>query len=216
MFPFLVRKECWTLSSRGKVLLATILLLSGVTFIRGSYPFLALNQPLDAKVMVVEGWIPTHLIHKAADEFRRGKYQRLLVVRTAYDSEEPYVSKRNSGELFSTRFVESGVPADAVDTLFCPAVQRDRTYHSALSARQWIEKMNLPGNALNVVTVGPHARRSKLLFQKAFATSRQIGVISLEDPEYDPAYWWHTSEGVREVLGESIAYVYARFFLIWN
>ena len=70
--------------------------------------------------------------------------------------------------------------------------------------------------ALNVATVGAHARRSKLLFEKAFGPTTRVGVVALEDPEYDPMHWWRTSEGVREVLGESIAYVYARLFLVWN
>jgi len=32
------------------------------------------------------------------------------------------------------------------------------------------------------------------------------------DPDYDPKRWWRYSEGVREVLGESIAWFYAAFF----
>ena len=48
--------------------------------------------------------------------------------------------------------------------------------------------------------------------QKAFGPSVKIGVISVPDPDYDPKHWWRYSEGVREVLGESIAYIYARIF----
>jgi len=35
-----------------------------------------------------------------------------------------------------------------------------------------------------------------------------MGVISMEDPKYDPAHWWRSSEGVREVMSETIACVY--------
>jgi len=62
------------------------------------------------------------------------------------------------------------------------------------------------------MTLGPHARRSRLLFQKAFGKEVKVGVISVEDRDYDPAHWWRSSEGVREVLGEAIAYFYAKFF----
>lgn len=34
----------------------------------------------------------------------------------------------------------------------------------------------------------------------------------MDSHEYDPRHWWRTSEGVRNVVGESIAYLYARFF----
>ena len=31
------------------------------------------------------------------------------------------------------------------------------------------------------------------------------------DVAYERRHWWRVSEGVREVLGETIAYIYARF-----
>jgi hypothetical protein len=60
--------------------------------------------------------------------------------------------------------------------------------------------------------MGPHARRSRLIFQKAFRDEVGVGVISVPDDEYDQGHWWTTSAGVRTVLGEVIAYLYARFF----
>ena len=62
-------------------------------------------------------------------------------------------------------------------------------------------------SATNVATQGPHARRSRWLYQKAFGDSCVVGIIALRNLEYDPAQWWRTSEGVREVIGESLAYL---------
>ena len=39
-----------------------------------------------------------------------------------------------------------------------------------------------------------------------------IGIIAIPDPDYDARHWWRYSEGVREILGESIAYLYAAWF----
>ena len=39
---------------------------------------------------------------------------------------------------------------------------------------------------------------------------RRIGGVALQDVQYDPARWWAASEGVRSVLSEGIAYLYAR------
>ena len=50
-----------------------------------------------------------------------------------------------------------------------------------------------------------------MLFQKAFGAEMAVGVVSAPDPDYDPAHWWRYSEGVREILGESIAWLYAAF-----
>jgi len=36
-----------------------------------------------------------------------------------------------------------------------------------------------------------------------------VGVIAIEHREYDPKHWWVSSNGVRTVLDELIAYAYA-------
>jgi uncharacterized SAM-binding protein YcdF (DUF218 family) len=66
--------------------------------------------------------------------------------------------------------------------------------------------------AINVVTEGLHARRTQLLFQKAFGRELRVGVIGVPSPDYDPKQWWKYSEAVREVIGEGIAYIYAVLF----
>ena len=40
----------------------------------------------------------------------------------------------------------------------------------------------------------------------------KVGVIGIPSPDYDAKRWWRYSDGVREVIGESIAYVYAKVF----
>jgi hypothetical protein len=32
----------------------------------------------------------------------------------------------------------------------------------------------------------------------------------MSSPDYDPGHWWRSSDGFREVIGEVIAYFYAR------
>ena len=41
--------------------------------------------------------------------------------------------------------------------------------------------------------------------------TKGVGVISGPDEEYDQRHWWTTSAGVRTVLDEVIAYLYAKF-----
>jgi hypothetical protein len=92
------------------------------------------------------------------------------------------------------------------------SANRDRTFHCAVDLREWLKNNHLSPRGINVVTLGPHARRSRLVFQKAFGPSVQIGVITIRDQEYDPNSWWHASEGVKEIISESAAYLYVRFF----
>jgi hypothetical protein len=103
------------------------------------------------------------------------------------------------------------VPRERVHTVRYEAAQKDRTYHSALAAKRWISEHAPEVMAINVATAGAHARRSRLLYVKAFGPRMKVGVVALRDRTYDPAHWWRSSEGIREVPFETMAYLYARF-----
>jgi hypothetical protein len=49
------------------------------------------------------------------------------------------------------------------------------------------------------------------LYEKAFGAGTVIGVIAVPDREYEPQRWWASSSGVRDVVDEAVAYLYARF-----
>ena len=66
--------------------------------------------------------------------------------------------------------------------------------------------------SINVLTEDTHARRTWMLFKEALGPGVQVGIISASNPDYDAKHWWRSSEGVREVIDESVAYVYAKFF----
>jgi hypothetical protein len=38
-----------------------------------------------------------------------------------------------------------------------------------------------------------------------------VGVIAIKPDSYNTSRWWLFSDGVRNVISESIAYLYARF-----
>jgi len=201
-----VRRDCWTLSLRGKLIVLVLFALFAVTLTYGAYPFLAVNEPLRGDVMLLEGWTLPHRIAKqVAAEFTKGHYRRLLVLQDTY-----YGESTNATE----RLLQAGIPSASIETVLYPGVDRDRTYHAALVARDWLRQNEPSGNCFDVVTIGPHARRSWMLYRKAFGTTARIGVVALEDPLYDPNHWWRTSEGLREVQGEVIAYVYSRLYYL--
>ena len=64
--------------------------------------------------------------------------------------------------------------------------------------------------ASDVVTEDVHARRTWLLFQEAFGKGIKVGIIAVPNPDYDADHWWRSSEGFREVIGEAVAYAYAK------
>jgi hypothetical protein len=173
--------------------------------------FLAIDRPVGASVMVVEGWLPRYAYREAARRFREGRYERIIAAGIRADD------YRHSGDGTPDDFgvadlIASGVPQGDVYTAVAENATRDRTYHAALAVKNALASQGIPATSIDVVTVGAHARRSQLLFQQAFGADRQVGVIGIEDRRYDTAHWWRSSEGVRTVLSETIAYAYARFF----
>jgi hypothetical protein len=147
---------------------------------------------------------------QAAAEFWAGGYKRILVTHAIFDQQEEDEMNPRSADYLVSVLVKDGVPRDRIDTVFFSVVRKDRTFHSALVVKQWLGQHGLSATALDVASISCHARRSRLLYEKAFGKDVRIGVIALQDTQYDPARWWTASEGVREVLSEGIAYLYAR------
>jgi uncharacterized SAM-binding protein YcdF (DUF218 family) len=208
----LVRKECWTFSLRGKLLIVLVVLAVGLAVIRGLYPFLAVTQRTSGEILVVEGWINAHTIEQAAHEYKAAHYRDVLVVKDAYAIGNKWESGRHMAEYIADELVRLGIPKDRVHLVFCDVLKKDRTYHAALAVRKWIQAQGIMVKAIDVVTLGPHARRSRLLFQKAFGTELKVGVIAMDERGYDPIHWWRSSEGVREVPFEGVAYLYVKLF----
>jgi uncharacterized SAM-binding protein YcdF (DUF218 family) len=207
----LARRKClWLPTWRGWLVLLTIGSLTGYGALRGVHPFLAVDAPVAARVMVVEGWIPMPALQAAAERFRAEGYETLCTVGGPIPG-EPCDSSRNDAVIVADQFLEMGIPAEKVHAVPSGAPERDRTYTSAAVLRGWFEQQGGLPVRINVVTQGAHSRRSRLLFQAAFGGEVEVGVISVPDPDYDATTWWNYSEGVKEVLSEGAAYLYARF-----
>jgi uncharacterized SAM-binding protein YcdF (DUF218 family) len=212
----LVRKERWGLSLLGKLVLIVALCLGALGVVGGAYPFLAITRLASTETLVVEGWLPPSVVQKLACRYAAKNYQRIIVARGLFKGRSPYESGEYQGKYMAEALVQSGIPKDRVHLVFFDSVKVDRTYHSALAVRKWCQERGKNIESMELATIGPHARRSRLLFQRAFGDETKIGVIALEDDQYDPQHWWRSSAGVREVPFELIAYIYAKFFFSPN
>ena len=76
-----VRRECWILSTRGRLAALSLVVALTIATVLGVYPFLAVNDAVKGTVLVIEGWVPTYTLDQAADEVKHGQYQKVLVVR---------------------------------------------------------------------------------------------------------------------------------------
>jgi uncharacterized SAM-binding protein YcdF (DUF218 family) len=210
-----VRKETWTLSFPAKLLVLGLGLILAIGFPLEIHPYLAPTAPVHSGTMIIEGWISNSFLSQAAAAFRAGRYQKLLVLQATDDEGERQIGTTAACADRTEILASYGVPKPLIGTLLYPATERDRTYHAAIAARDWLTHHSIE-DSVDVVTIGPHARRSRMMFKKVFGKSFQVGIIALNDPTYDPKHWWRTSEGVRDVLGEVIAYIYAEVRYTWT
>jgi hypothetical protein len=193
------------------VLLATSII--AVTGLHALYPFLAITKRVPTRILVLNWVVAAYDNNKAAALYLAGHYQQLLDVNGTYDFQ---AIDQDPGNAYIVKriLVRDGVPPDQVKPVIFPGAKFDRTYISALAVNEWCRQNGIPVQSLDIVTLGPHARRSRLIYEKALGNGVKVGVIALDDPAYDSRRWWRSSEGVREVLFEFVAYFYVRFFFL--
>jgi len=209
-FGLFTRRERWGLSWRGWLAALALAGLLAALWVMNVQPFLAQTRRLDTHILVVEGWVNLHSMDQAAAEFHNGHYDKVFTTGGPIVGLGGYLNDYNtSASLGAQRLVKAGIPAEFVQMVPSHVSGRDRTYSSALALREYFHTNGLAGSNFNVLTEDVHARRTHLLFQEAFGKESQVGIIAVPNPDYDPGHWWRYSEGVREILGETIAYLYA-------
>jgi uncharacterized SAM-binding protein YcdF (DUF218 family) len=212
-FGCFTRKERWGLSPRGWLAAISVFLLAAVLWLLNVQPFLAQTRRADTKILVVEGWIHEFAIRAAVDEFKSGAYVKIYTTGGPVVGDGGYSNDFNTSASVGAELLKkNGVADESLQMVPSHVSGRDRTYSSAVALRDWFRAHNIAVRSLNVLTEDAHARRTRLLFQKAFGPGVAVGIISVPDPDYDAKHWWRYSEGVREVLGESIAWIYAEIF----
>lgn len=213
LWGILTRRERWGLSWLGRLIVVLALLLAAGFLVLGVHPFLAVTHRVDANVLVVEGWVHEFGIVAAANEFKTGSYQRIFTTGGPVLGSAGYTSDLDTFARVGERAMwECGIPAEVVQRVPSHEIGRDRTYSSAVALRDWFRENKIVVSGINVVTENTHARRTQLLYQEALGKKVKVGVIAATNPDYDAKHWWRYSDGVRDVCGEVIAYLYAKFF----
>jgi hypothetical protein len=192
------------------ILLAAILCVVLVGL--GLGDFLTVNEPVPGGVLVVEGWAPNYVARAAVEEFNRHHYVGIYATGTPFMDDNGFigVDSGNFADVMADKLRKLGVPEASIHAVPAPDVGRDRTYTMARVLKRRLEADGVSTANINVYSLGPHSRRSRLLFEFAFGPSSRIGMVAVDPRDYDSRRWWATSEGFRSVVGEFIAYVYAR------
>ena len=212
-WKFLSKRERWGLTWQGWLALLLILVLAAVVFLTRIHPFLTPTHRVESNILVVEGWVHSHVIQAAVKEFTTGNYQLVFSTGGPSNGSGKYTwDADTSASVGAGQLRAAGVPPESLQMVASHVIGRDRTYYSAVALRDWFREHNTDVKSLNIISESTHARRTWLLFQEAFGDKVKVGVIAIQNPDYDAKHWWRSSDGVREVVDETVAYLYVRLF----
>ncbi len=204
-------REMWAITKEGWLIAMMGLIISIMLIVNNIHPFLAVSSPVKADILVVEGWLPDYAIESAIAEFKKGKYRQLITTGTPLSKGYYLAEYKNYAELTAATCIALGFDRDKIVAVPAANVLKYRTAASAIALRDWLATSALKVDAINLYSLGTHARRSWLIFKEVLNPEIQVGIIAAETQDYNPQEWWKSSEGFRTVTGEIIAYLYARF-----
>ncbi|MHB1309211.1 MAG: ElyC/SanA/YdcF family protein [Limisphaerales bacterium] len=206
------RKSLWLPTWQGWAVLVLTLVGLGTVGMRTVHPFLAASNPVIADVLAVEGWISMNGLEAARREFGAGGYRWLVVGGGPLPQGYLISGFHTYAEISAAALRKMGFPEERLVVAPSAPTYRNRTYELARGVRRALEERGLAVSGVNIVTEGPHARRSALVLRKVFGPTVPTGVISVPCQDYDPNRWWAASEGVKETAMETIAWFYEWLF----
>jgi hypothetical protein len=173
------------------------------------HDFLAVTKPAKTHIWVIEGYLPDIIL----DNVAQLKHDSLLFICAGLPLEKGLLCPgySNYAVYNADMLISKGV--DSLRVISAPAklTSTERTYSTALAVKEKLNSLGFSSGEINVVCAGTHARRSQLLYRKAFKPEWKVGVISFSDHPHYKA-WWHSSEGARAVVYEMFAYLYCAIF----
>jgi hypothetical protein len=210
------RRQIWLPTLWGVLLLCIVGAIATLVSARMVGGYLAQTDPAagsdgrGARTLVVEGWLEAPELDDAIAVARRGGYERIVTSGGPIDSWQEGVVWPNYAERAAGYLRRHGPAGIAVVAVAAPATGRDRTYLSALVVREWLRREQPGLAALDLLSAGVHARRSRLAYRMAFGPEVEVGVLAAPPRGYDIDRWWLTSQGAKTVLGELISLAWTK------
>jgi hypothetical protein len=207
--PLFRRRAVWLptlpVASLMVAAIAAILFWTG----RHAYDWLAPHAPAPgARTLVVEGWLSRADLQQARALRRSGHYQRVLTTGGPIDPDQDVGGWRHYAARAAAILREDADNAVPVLAVPAPQTLQERTYLSALQVREWAALNGLRLEAVDVYTLGVHARRSRQVYRLALGDAVDVGVIAVPPSLYDGPRWWTSSDGAKNTLGEIVSLVW--------
>ena len=207
-----IKKSCRRLTILGWLLMIFLLIIAVRLWMGTVCSFLSFNEPVKAKTLVVEGWVEDYALKNAMDLYKRDHYKHLVITGLPLVHFEDYVIFPSTAAAAAAVMRKYGFKDSIYQAVIPSTVFIDRTYNTGVATRMIMSKHPEWGKSFNIYSVGVHSRRTHLMFERAFGSDYDIGIIADTDRTFDPSHWWHTSIGFRNVSNEFVAWLYVSVF----
>lgn len=185
-------------------------IVSGILLAHNLYSFLAAYEPVDARVLVVEGWLTPEELDQAAQTFRQGKYERLITTGGPISGWPGLYADSDYASIAADYLANHGVKLEFITAVPAPKSAQERTFLSAVMLREYAKKTGFPLDAVDIISAGPHARRTRLLFQMALGEKIRVGIMAAQPSGFEPETWWKSSMGVETMVFQALGYVWIK------
>jgi hypothetical protein len=204
--PLFRRRAVWLPTLPVALAIVALTIALAVWAGRHAYPLLAPWAPAPgARTLVVEGWLSRAELQEARALRRSGRYERVLTTGGPIEPEQDaggWGSFAARGAAILREDADSAVPVIALPA---PRTLQERTYLSALKVRDWAGQAGVRLDAVDVYTLGVHARRSRQVYRLALGDAVAVGVLAVPPADHDGPRWWTSSAGAKTTLGEIVS-----------
>ncbi len=211
IFSLVTKKEIWVPNRLGWLIIIVGFSIGFILTAIAINPFLSVNAPLKKGFLVIDGSLADQAISQAITFFEQSTYEKMLVTGGPVPVGSYHSKFQNYAEVGKAKLQRMGFTDSLIQQIPVAYALKDRTFHNALTVKNWLKQHDFDQKNITVFEVGPHARRSRLLYELALHHD-QIGIVAIEDINYNNQRWWKSSIGFRTVIGESIAYLYVKLF----
>jgi hypothetical protein len=126
---------------------------------------------------------------------------------SVYDIDSVYGKKRiinnfsSCAETARNRLLSLGIDSSRIIAVPGEEVFANRTLTSALSFRNWLKATSIKVKGINIMSMGTHARRTWMTYNRILNEQYDIGITALPDYENNNSEKSNMSTTIRETLG---------------
>ncbi|MGC1392160.1 MAG: carbohydrate-binding domain-containing protein [Bacteroidales bacterium] len=136
--------------------------------------------------------------HKFVMEYQKNSEYIIGALGSSWRIKNDFTSY---AELARNRLLSLGMDSAKIKAIDSKRARINRTLTSALAFRDWLRTTNIPVKGINIVTVGTHARRTWMTYNKILDGKHKIGILSLPDYKNNFSRKYKILKTIRETLG---------------